>query len=109
MQESEVERYLVKQVKRNGGWALKLVSPGVSGVPDRLVLMPMGWLVFVEVKRPGGTPRPLQAAVHRRLKGLGFDVITIDCKEDVDDLMDYIGRSLARPLVGYGGVAGGRA
>lgn len=96
MQESEVERYLVKQVKRNDGWALKLVSPGVSGIPDRLVLMPLGWLVFVEVKRPGGTPRPLQAAVHRRLKMLGFDVITIDCKEDVDDLMDYCG-----------GVAGG--
>lgn len=77
---------------------MKLVSPGASGVPDRLVLMPMGWLVFVEVKRPSGKPRPLQTAVHRRLKGLGFDVLVVDSREDVDDLMAY-----------YGGVIGGDA
>lgn len=40
--EKAVEAYLRKCVKAAGGLALKLVSPGQTGVPDRLILMPGG-------------------------------------------------------------------
>lgn len=61
--EKDLERKLVKAVRDSGGLALKFVSPGMAGVPDRLLLFPEGRVAFVEVKAPGEKPRPLQ--VHR--------------------------------------------
>lgn len=87
MQESDVERYLINKVNMHDGWALKFVSPGVSGVPDRIVLFKGGRMVFVEVKRPGGRLSPLQRAVHKKLRGLGFDVEIIESEEDAARLV----------------------
>ena len=42
MQEKYIERKLRDMVKEKGGMALKFVSPGTDGVPDRLVLLPGG-------------------------------------------------------------------
>jgi hypothetical protein len=57
MQEKTLERKLVERVKAMGGIAPKLVSPGFSGMPDRLVLLPGGKMAFVEVKGYGMKPR----------------------------------------------------
>ena len=35
--ERDVEAKFCRKVKAIGGWPLKFVSPGTSGVPDRLV------------------------------------------------------------------------
>lgn len=59
MQEKEIEQYLRKMVMKTGGMALKFVSPGIAGMPDRLILYPSGKLYFVELKAPGKEPRPL--------------------------------------------------
>ncbi len=40
MRERDVERKLVRMVRDHGGLALKLISPGFNGVPDRLLLFP---------------------------------------------------------------------
>ena len=53
MRESYVESRLTTEVKKRGGLAVKFVSPGLDGVPDRLVLFPGGRLAFVEMKAPG--------------------------------------------------------
>jgi hypothetical protein len=58
MTEKELELMLVKEVKRRGGRAYKFISPGINGVPDRLVLLPYGRAGFVEVKAPGKKMRP---------------------------------------------------
>ena len=42
MLESQLERKLRDEVKAKGGLALKFVSPGTVGVPDRIVLAPDG-------------------------------------------------------------------
>jgi hypothetical protein len=60
MREAHIERSLVKQVRDLGGLALKFISPGLDGVPDRLVLLPFGKLAFIELKAPERTLRPLQ-------------------------------------------------
>ena len=42
MLESTIERRLVQAAKKRGGLALKFVSPGTDGVPDRIVLVKGG-------------------------------------------------------------------
>lgn len=60
MLEKHIEQRLVTEVKKMGGMALKFVSPGFDGVPDRLILLPKGKLAFIELKAPGKRLRPLQ-------------------------------------------------
>lgn len=85
--ERDVERRLVHLTKRYGGVAFKWVSPGMLGVPDRLLFMPGGRLWLVEVKRPGMRPRDSQKAMHQRLERLGWMVHVVD---DADRFFDDI-------------------
>ncbi|EHI8551180.1 VRR-NUC domain-containing protein [Salmonella enterica] len=78
--ESLIEKHLVAEVKKAGGIAYKFVSPGRRSVPDRLVLLPGGRLVFVECKAPGKLPRVDQLREHERLRALGFTVVVLDSK-----------------------------
>ena len=73
------------------GIALKFVSPGLDGMPDRLVLLPMGRIAFVEVKSPGKKPRPLQLARHELLRKLGFKVFVLDDAADINKILKEIG------------------
>ena len=88
MLEKTIEMQLVNAVKDMGGRAVKLVSPGFDGMPDRMVLLPFGRIVFVEVKAPGKKPRPLQVARHEMLRDLGFKVYVIDSTEEIGELLD---------------------
>lgn len=90
MREREIERKLVSAVKSRGGICPKFVSPGFDGMPDRVVLLPHGKIGFVEVKRPGEQPRPLQKARHRILRKLGFLVYVLDGEEQIGGIIDEI-------------------
>lgn len=90
MREREIERKLVSAVKSRGGICPKFVSPGFDGMPDRVVLLPYGKIGFVEVKRPGEQPRPLQTARHRILRKLGFLVFVLDAEEQIGGMIDEI-------------------
>lgn len=84
MRERRVEQELTRQVKTLSGWAVKIL-PSVSGLPDRLVLLPGGRAFFVELKSPTGTVKPHQTVVHHRLARLGFPVIVLPTVESVRD------------------------
>jgi len=88
MREKELERKLVVAVKAMGGIAPKFVSPGFDGMPDRIVLLPSGSLAFVEVKRHGEMPRPLQLARHGMLRRLGFKVYVLDQPEQIQTILE---------------------
>ena len=90
MRERQIEQKLVKAVRDAGGICPKWISPGMDGVPDRMVLLPHGRIGFVEVKAPGKVPRPLQVARHRLLKRLGFKVFTLDAPEQIGGILDEI-------------------
>lgn len=91
MREREIEKYLVKEVKKQKGLCLKFVCPGMDGVPDRIVLLPSGGITFVEVKAPGKKPRALQLRRMKQLEQLGFKCFVVDSKETVLILLDEIG------------------
>ena len=88
MREKDLEQKLVKAVKTLGGICLKFTSPGFSGMPDRLVLLPGGKIAFVEVKRPGQKPRPLQKARYGMLKQLGFKVFVLDDVSQINKILE---------------------
>ena len=90
MRKKIIEQHLVKAVKNSGGIASKLVCPGFDGMPDRLVLLPVGKIGFVEVKAPGKEPRPLQVARHGLLRRLGFKVYVLDAPEQIGGILDEI-------------------
>ena len=90
MREKTIEQSLMKAVKSHGGICPKFTSPGMDGVPDRLVLLPGGHMGFVEVKAPGEKPRPLQVHRHRQLRRLGFKVYVLDGIEQIGGIIDEI-------------------
>jgi hypothetical protein len=93
MTEKELELMLVKEVRKRGGRAFKFISPGINGVPDRLVLLPGGRVGFVEVKAPGKKMRPNQIKRKSELEELGFLVYCLDSPEDIGGVVDAIARS----------------
>lgn len=72
--EQEVESILRGETRRHGGRAYKFVCPGCRGVPDRLICLPGGKILFCELKRHGKRPRPDQSVQIRRLRELGAEV-----------------------------------
>ena len=74
-----------------GGLALKFISPGYDGVPDRIVLFPGGRIAFVEVKAPGKTLRPLQVRRKRQLESLGFKVYVLDDHGQIEEILQETG------------------
>lgn len=87
LSEKQIEKKLVKAVKQRGGLAPKLISPGMDGMPDRMVLLPGECILFVEVKAPGRNPRPLQELRHRQLTELGFEVYVLDDPEQIPEIL----------------------
>ena len=90
MTEKDIEEYLRLGVKKLGGVAFKFTSPGNSGVPDRLIVMPGNRMYFVELKRPGGRTSPLQNRQISRLKDLGCRVLVVDSKESAERFLNDI-------------------
>ena len=90
MREKTLEQKLKTAVGDIGGLALKFISPGLDGVPDRLILLPGGRMAFAEVKAPGKQLRPLQIKRKRQLESLGFQVYVIDNPEQIGGVLDAI-------------------
>lgn len=83
--ENYVEGYLVDRVKKLGGLCFKFTS-GVTGVPDRIVIL-AGRIVFVETKSSRGTATRLQLIRHDEMRDRGADVRIISTRELVDELL----------------------
>lgn len=83
MLEKDIEKKHKKKIEAAGGKLLKFVCPGNAGVPDRIELLPGGKIRFMEFKRPGENPTPLQKFWLKKLNELGFEAIVYDGQERV--------------------------
>ena len=93
--EGQIERYLGRRVQALGGKALKFVSPGFSGVPDRMILLPGERVVFAELKAPGKSPRKIQVAAHKVFESFGFKVFpAVDSYARADEVAEYCARRM---------------
>jgi hypothetical protein len=86
--ESAVERELRLRVEAAGGECVKVTVLGRRGFFDRLVTLPGGRVVFVEVKRPkGGRISRHQMLWHERFSELGVAVAIVKNSADIDVLL----------------------
>ena len=89
--EKDIEKKLVDIVRSHGGLCLKWVCPGWSGVPDRIILLPGGQVIFAEVKRPkGGKLSELQKYWGERLRSLGFPCWVIWDEKDLQSFKNML-------------------
>lgn len=86
--ERDVEGYLRRQVEKRGGKCYKFIPDIDNGMPDRIIVLPGGILVWVETKKgEGETARLLQQVQRRKLRSLGQRVEIAHAKGQVDALM----------------------
>ena len=101
--EKNIERYLRRRVEAAGGECWKWVSPGRTGVPDRIVIFPGGVIAFAETKDCGKKERPVQRAVQNRLRQLGARVWSgIDSREKADRMIKELTAPDSRQDTGAG-------
>lgn len=95
--EKDIEQKLRKMVESHGGLCLKWVCPGWSGVPDRIILLPGGRVMFVETKRPkGGKVSKLQDWWYKRLRSRDFWVVFVQDEVGLKTLELVIKHELGR-------------
>lgn len=90
VRERDVESYLVQRLDEIGLPCLKFNPEGKVGMPDRLVLLPEGKVIWVELKTKGGHLEEIQRLQHKRLGDLGHRVVVIWDKSGVDRLVKSI-------------------
>lgn len=90
MLERDIEQGFRNFIKKEGGLALKFVSPGMVGVPDRLVLLPGGRICFVELKAPGRKLSLKQVKMAKRLESFGHKVWVIDGPEKITAFLQEV-------------------
>ena len=90
MNEAKIEQYLVDEVKKLNGIAYKFKSPQRRSVPDRICTFPEVVLAFVEVKATGEEPTDAQWREMNRLIDMGFWVLWVDRKSQVDKFINKV-------------------
>ena len=89
--ERDVEAYLRRRVESLGGLCLKFPAVYEEGIPDRLLVLPGGKTIFVEMKRPrGGKLSSMQKYQHSRLRRRGAVVFVLKNKGEVDRMLKEV-------------------
>jgi len=88
--EKNIEKFLNDNIKKLGGLTYKFVSPGNSGVPDRIIILPNGKLIFIELKTKSGRLSALQKLQIKRLRKLKQDVRVLYGLEEVKEFLNEI-------------------
>lgn len=88
MLEGQIERRLKDRCKQEGMMCMKFVSPGYTGVPDRIILIHGGHVVFVELKAPKKVERTRQRIVQDRIRKMGLEVFSgVDSYDRVEEVI----------------------
>lgn len=81
--EARLEAVFRDVVRRELGGVVVKMAPTQVGVPDRVVLLPAGRVVFVELKTPQGVLSSMQAHWHRKAAALGTTVVVLRGRTEV--------------------------
>ena len=89
--ERDLEAYGKKQLQGIGCLVYKFSSPAKRGVPDSIVILPDGAVVFIEYKHPNGQGKlsKLQEIEIKKIRAKGCYVAIVDSKAQVDLWVEY--------------------
>jgi len=87
MRESKIEQYLIDAVASLGGETRKVQWIGRNGAPDRVVWLPDGRQLWIELKQFGKTPSPVQLREHARMARCGQHVHVVDSIDAVEKVL----------------------
>ncbi len=87
--EGIIERYLATQAKKHNYLCYKFTSPGIRGVPDR-ILIGGSQTIFVETKSPVGDLRKQQEFRIREMEQHGATVYVVNSKDAIDELFHRV-------------------
>ena len=92
--EKDLEQKLVQLCKNNNIWCLKFTAVGTAGLPDRvLISYDTGAIGFLELKRTGEKPRPLQKYMMKQLRK--FKQL-VDWTDNYEGCEDFVRRLLEK-------------
>ena len=94
--EKDIEKKIVAYAKSKGCIVRKFTSPAQRAVPDRIIVTPRGVVGFLEVKRPGNKPTPLQ---YREMELLGDNNAKVEWHDSVEEAKKFIDDLLELRLV----------
>ena len=89
--EKYLERKLAERVKAIGGMCVKIHNPYYRGLPDRLVILPDGGIVWVELKTLGKKPTKLQQLAHEELRKREQVVFVFASEKKLNEFSRLIG------------------
>ena len=78
MRESKIEKEVCKYAESKGFLVYKFVSPGRTGVPDRICVDNVGRTFYVEFKQGDGRLSPMQVREIKRLRDNGAMVFVVN-------------------------------
>ena len=84
--EKDIENYLKKEAKKVDAISYKFTSPGIRGVPDRILIY-RGTVWFLEIKAPGKLATSLQMYHIERIREAGGNAKVLDSKAAVNTLI----------------------
>ena len=87
MRESAIEKRLARAIDKRNGLYFKL---GNCGLPDRLVILPGGRHIYIELKSEDGTPSDLQVYWIRKLKEHGCEAYILIGMADVNRFIEEV-------------------
>lgn len=90
MKESQIEKSLTERVKARGGLSYKFTSPMSPGVPDRILILPGGRTVYVELKTEVGRLAKIQEWQISEMRKRGVDVRVCKGIEAIKDLVEEL-------------------
>lgn len=76
MLESQIKREGTKRLESWGWIVLHLIQTNLNGIQDSIIFR-AGKIYFIEWKRPGHNPRPLQSYRIDKLKQQGFITLVV--------------------------------
>ena len=85
--EGRLVAYIKQQVKSLGGLTRKCEWPNHAGAPDIFVMLACKHF-WVELKKEGEHPRPIQLREHRLMRNAGCEVYVLDSKEKINELLN---------------------
>ena len=86
--ERDLETFFSAECKRLGLTTLKLMLRFATGWPDRIVMLPDGKVLWVELKTEKGVVSPRQAQIHLTLSKIGHPVLVLRTKTSIREVLE---------------------